>query len=770
MFCEVVDSVISLKQQKVTINWGGIDSPTGRFRIYVAVNRAPTNTDPYQVTTGEYNSSSNDYIYDFNLAGVARKRGDEIRFGVGPDPGTIKCTNSYTTLKINTEPTVRIESDFTQVPNSENGYSISSNLQIIAGQDGFRKGTFTLRLYYRYNSGANFTNWTKKILDLDQTTLKKTIKDIRSLIPISGNYSKCYYYFEAIRNDSLEDSLPFKTSTYFFNFPPRMLGVTNTLNFLNGDTKDKTVYFSNKLLFNFDLDYGYDKVNIALINLSTNKTYKKEGRLTVRGKSLYCDYSYENLPSGKYEASYYFVFSNISSPVYGFATPLYRVEGINLKNLELANKSFTVYSNKHSLMISFAREDMKKYGIDVENNPIFCYAKLTAEGQSGKEISLINKNFGNNSTYFYGVDNLAINDDFFPKVGYNKIISGVLDITIRNIFGEAHVYSFKEIVMNRCSIPTLDIESFTIDGINFDEWIQGSYLIEGVPLTLKGRIMTYNTSPKLTFYFLKGEEETMFNKDTPKLKFESKDGSTDLSIYSFSTNLTIKEIKEGKIGAIFKADVTTDAPNGYHLKGEVVKKNITFQGHTANTVTRITDVTFNEDAKLTLFFQFDSLGALNTGNDLQIKIQLQERLLKDAQFTTVSGEDGYQNILNGENTYSNENFSLGNNDAKAIRLKITTRKFKEYNNIIYQSEKVSYSKERVVYNTVPTVAYRKNCLGINTLNPNSSDYPNSLVVINANEKDGSKKSIIYLMGLDHPIKIDLESGTVDGLVINCGSW
>lgn len=767
MFCEVVDSVISLKQQKVTVNWGGIDSPTGRFRIYVAVNRAPTNTDPYQITTGEYNSSSDDYIYDFNLAGVARKRGDEIRFGVGPDPGTIKCTNSYTTLKINTEPTVRIESDFNQVPNSENGYSISSNLQVVAGQDGFRKGTFTLRLYYRYNSGANFSNWTQKTLDLDQTTLKKAIKDIRSLIPISGNYSKCYYYFEAIRNDSLEDSPPFKTSTYFFNFPPRMLKVTNTLNFLNGDTKDKRVYFSNRLLFNFDLDYGYDKVNIELINLSTKKTYKKESRLTVREKSLYCDYSYENLPSGEYEASYYFVFSNISSPVYGFATPLYRVEK-NLKNFELANKSFTVYGDRRSLMVSFLKENMRKYGIDVENNPIFCYAKLTAEGQSGQEISLINKNFENNSTYFYGTDNLVANDDFFPKVGYNKVIYGVLDITIRNIFGEATVYSFKNIEINRCSIPILDIESFTIDGINFDEWIQGNYLIEGVPLTLKGRILTYNTSPKLTFYFLKGKETNMFNKDTPELKFISKD-KTDLSIYSFSTTFIIKEIREGEISAIFKAYVTTDAPNGYYLE-EVVKKNITLQGHTANTVTRITDVIFDNDTKLTLLFQFDSLGALNTNNDLQIKIQLQERLLKDTQFTTVSGEDKYQKILDGENTYSKENYSLGTNDAKVIRLKITTRKFKEYNNRIYQSEKVSYSKERVVYNTVPTVAYRKNCLGINTLNPNSSDYPNSLVVINANEKDGSKKSIIYLMGLDHPIKIDLENGTVDGLVINCGTW
>ena len=66
----------------------------------------------------------------------------------------------------------------------------------------------------------------------------------------------------------------------------------------------------------------------------------------------------------------------------------------------------------------------------------------------------------------------------------------------------------------------------------------------------------------------------MFNKDTPKLVLESKDGSTDLSIYSFSTTFYIKEIKEGKIDAIFKADVTTDAPNEYHLEGEVVKENI----------------------------------------------------------------------------------------------------------------------------------------------------------------------------------------------------
>jgi hypothetical protein len=77
------------------------------------------------------------------------------------------------------------------------------------------------------------------------------------------------------------------------------------------------------------------------------------------------------------------------------------------------------------------------------------------------------------------------------------------------------------------------------------------------------------------------------------------------------------------------------------------------------------------------------------------------------------------------------------------------------------------------FNLTPTVAYRKNYLGINTTEPakkGSSSRTAPLVVANAT----STNNVIYLTyGTTKEATITLSSsnfGNIDGFVINCGSW
>jgi hypothetical protein len=74
-----------------------------------------------------------------------------------------------------------------------------------------------------------------------------------------------------------------------------------------------------------------------------------------------------------------------------------------------------------------------------------------------------------------------------------------------------------------------------------------------------------------------------------------------------------------------------------------------------------------------------------------------------------------------------------------------------------------YSNEQAVYNTVPTVSYRKNLLGVNTTN--FEGYGNAILVVG----EHSSKDKIYLVSTTGVRTVSV-NGDLDGFVIDGGSW
>lgn len=70
-----------------------------------------------------------------------------------------------------------------------------------------------------------------------------------------------------------------------------------------------------------------------------------------------------------------------------------------------------------------------------------------------------------------------------------------------------------------------------------------------------------------------------------------------------------------------------------------------------------------------------------------------------------------------------------------------------------------------IYDEAPTVAYRKNCLGINTKNPDELKQDSILVITQTTGRDK-----IYFIGESNEGFIDLSDGKIYNLVIDCGSW
>ena len=81
----------------------------------------------------------------------------------------------------------------------------------------------------------------------------------------------------------------------------------------------------------------------------------------------------------------------------------------------------------------------------------------------------------------------------------------------------------------------------------------------------------------------------------------------------------------------------------------------------------------------------------------------------------------------------------------------------------------------VVYNILPTIAYRENQVGINTNNPalNGEDkLPKSVLTVSAfNENQETGRQYIYLVASNNNLaSIDLTNGGMNGFVVDAGTW
>ena len=90
--------------------------------------------------------------------------------------------------------------------------------------------------------------------------------------------------------------------------------------------------------------------------------------------------------------------------------------------------------------------------------------------------------------------------------------------------------------------------------------------------------------------------------------------------------------------------------------------------------------------------------------------------------------------------------------------------------------KTSIGEETTIYNLAPTVSYRKNQVGIN-VKPENEDRLDGLTTSENIKNTGalivqatSGKDNIYIISVDNILKIKMTDGSIDGIIIDCGSW
>ena len=123
----------------------------------------------------------------------------------------------------------------------------------------------------------------------------------------------------------------------------------------------------------------------------------------------------------------------------------------------------------------------------------------------------------------------------------------------------------------------------------------------------------------------------------------------------------------------------------------------------------------------------------------------------------------YADTMNKGST-SSETFSIEVADyTTSTNTVIKLDGYADSDNPLLQQQQVTSSLSYIHYLAEPTVAYRKNYLGINTSSPEGKDVIIDIHAYNSYEK-------IKLVGPEKTITINLSDGSIDGAIISGGEW
>ena len=718
----------------------------------------------------------------------------------------LEDSDEYITVSVssNTKPTISIKVSGTtqETVNILSGatYVLNPTITLTKGNNG-QQNNNTYNYYIHYSTDNS--TWIKKPLWEKDSSLVKTIDDIRSL----GYFTELsttgyYYYFSATRYDGLDtsDSVTTSSTKYYVSKRPSLKGMFNTQNYENINLSEFQGYFSKALSFIFDRDTGYNSLKIY-----NGATQIATIPLTVSDNSLRGQWLGINLSKGSYTFTGEIGYASI--PFYTTKMTLgssYKIENLEAKNLEAQTDfqvyepnityDFSIYNTFNMNYDELTPSKYKEYGI--LNISDSFYAKLKIDSAEGKKQSLIiaqtttNGNSTTNDTLYFSLTAAQLYAMLPTTIAdKNKTYTAKLIVGFRDVFGTNTETSI-DYIANYSVIPECSNISIKVnDSKEVNTW---EYLKESMPLTISGTVKSYNTNPQIQIQINRikdGIQSGYVNFGSP-IDLASKSSSiTNITpgqgkptIYEFSKQeiITIGELTELEYQVNFRVKVITDADSKYYFTGtKLYAGDIKVCGHTSQgaVVLNEADYSSTEVNRATSYLNYrytnSHPGALtitdNSYYTLTLTAKLEYRKISSLNWDNATSIDIGINSLSSFLTNSNVRQSIifsfpEDTDAFICRLALTTIQTVTNEAEEYSTTKMVYTNEQAVYNILPTVSYRKNLLGINASNLNN--YENAVVVIG----EHSSKNIIYLVSSTGVKQINTSTGALDGFIIDGGEW
>lgn len=628
------------------------------------------------------------------------------------------------------------------------------------------------------------------------------------------------YRIKVIRNDGIEDSDPVELTSETWVIPklPIIVIYSNMVNDSFINPTSGRLYFDDKVRLTFSKDTGYDWEKMKYDRLDdgyplfTIDTSNWANGIVFTYTLEFIDHSGNSLISHTYSPPLQKIdkisnalLSNGDTIPFEFGYNTYRVyiDGskgeettINFYNFiskgvgitdellmpygltTLSKISYYLIRNNDKITNEMSIEINALEGKDTEtlSIPVIFYKENGQESQDSIYYNLKSDYKNRNDTFdaqiLFEIKNVFGNDILFTEdVIGAKSKSFTMTYEVEPIIEELKLFTQKENSSDRIELGQM---------ANY-------YLKEKSQLWIRLEISTYNSNPEFQLISVNSKNLLENPYDTISFTGSEKPSPGNPIIYTYegliSTFIPISEDYEN----YFKVNIKTKATNA-SLKDF-------YYGWTSETETQI------EKNKILVYNKkhtSPSASISNSNYDEKTKtISLEATLQSNGFSQTISPafsgikvellfrepDSSYDNttaikIIEKNPADKNEDFTLGllscNYDMKQIssgyiKLKITTylRDSKGW----FESAYFVETNEISVFNINPTVAYRKNYLGINTRDFSvtiDKEEKNDGVVYISNTED---RPCIYLKSSEGSIRIiNIITGEMDGFVLEGGTW
>ena len=334
-------------------------------------------------------------------------------------------------------------------------------------------------------------------------------------------------------------------------------------------------------------------------------------------------------------------------------------------------------------------------------------------------------------------------------------ITATLKNTIKNCFGQEF--------SGQASIATLNFNEEPI--INFTDINSAHYLFEGYTISTTCNIKTYSPNAITFQLLLKKKDEPIIvydSKKTENIVAENPPGFNNPREISLSINKIISEIKDSK-DCWFSAKV---------LDGKSVIKTYNYNKgnsykrlrHTAPTISFDKAVYSEESEKgiITVDYNISDIGTITSNESSYGTVTTTLTLTLEIDGTSYTANSSVEGQGKGTAIFNLDKLKITDFKNGHLNLK-TTVVYTGSNIDPYNKSKIGISNTYTIYGIAPTIAYRKNSIGINTASLGESDILTISPTSNRNlitfNKKGDSTEKLY---------VDLATGRLIGFIIDCG--
>lgn len=692
----------------------------------------------------------------------------------------LEYSASYTSKTIikNSTPTLTIQSTGTSLESVNNNsglsYIVIPTVTLTKGDNG-QPSNNTYNYYINYS--VNNSTWTQKLLAEKQASLTRTFADVRTLgLPYAD--SGCYYYISAKRWDGVEWSSEATGTKYYITKSPGLIGIYNKPDYTNVEgfySGEVATHFSKFLGFKFERDTGYNILkilNYPLTGAEENLFLSTDANNTYSGFT-----NSDNLSSSQfynlnwqigYQNNYLSQQNNLS---------ITKIASIFLSNLNFSIVNFKYFTatgeTSHSVGSNLSNQtgnELKNFGVTLNSKPNLLSAIIQSNENTSELINIKNPDFSLDQINFnLPADTLAnAIKKLFNTTERNSKYLATMTLTATNDFGEKfsinqnfNIDFIEELIYDTGTINIIYKEtsgqSYPINTLSF---LAESLKKLRSTITFKG----YNTNPIGQIQIQRGESAIWENLHT--FSFNSSQTPERLTPVKFYADIpvqTISQIANSEYKVNYRVIITTDAKQN---EPKILYNDITVRGHIPPTLA-ITS-SFFDGKDLIIKYKVSNPGAiadeyLTLGNNQQISLYLKGNSTAKANVVI----NDVTNFFNGEEKeviFENYSFQEGA-EFESIVLGITTilTVKNNLNSVTFSTEKstieiIDTIEGTSVFNLVPTVAYRKNHLGVNVINPSYRE--DAIITIG----ETSKRNKIYYEG------VDTRYCGIANFAIDCGSW